>query len=104
MNEIIPFNWKRDKNDVMLKPDIFQQIRRSFRFKPGVDFFASDTHHQLLRYYALEKDPKAAGKDAFKVNWLLEYQSYTNPPWVDISRCLDMIQRDQAQVMMVVPK
>ena len=88
----------------MLKPEIFQHLRRSFHFKPVVDLLAFDTHHQLPRYYALEKDSKAAGKDAFKVNWLLEYQPYINPPWIDISRCLDKIQRDQAQVMMVVPK
>ena len=69
-----------------------------------MDLFAFDTHNQLSRYYALEKDPKAARRDAFEVNWLLEYQPYINPPWVDISRCLDKIQQDQAQVMMVVHK
>ena len=66
--------------------------------------FASDSRHQLLRYYALENDPKAAGRDAFTANWLLEPHPYINPPWFLIPRCLAKIKEDQAVAMMVVPK
>ena len=50
-DEILPLNWKRDKDDVMLSPDIFRRARRVLKFKPGVDLFASDHHHQLPRYF-----------------------------------------------------
>ena len=65
---IQPYNWKRDKDDVMLEPKVFQRARRLLKFKPGVDLLASDFHHQLPRYYAMEDDPKAAGNDAFAAN------------------------------------
>ena len=56
----MPLNWKRDKDDVMLDPQIIRHARRVLKFKPGVDIFASDFHHQLPKYYALEADPNAA--------------------------------------------
>ena len=50
--------------------------------------FASDFHHQLPRYYAMEDDPVAAGKDAFKADWLLDHNPYINPPWHLIPKVL----------------
>ena len=101
---ILPLHWKHDKDDVILDPQVFRHARRVLKFKPGVDLFASDFHHQLPRYYALEADPNAAGRDAFTANWLLELQPYINTPWYLIPECLDKIRADQAEVMMVVPK
>ena len=100
----MPFNWKRDKDDVMLDPRIFLRARRLLKYKPVVDMFASDFHHQLSWYYAMEDDPKAAGKDAFKANWLAELNPYINPPWYLIPACLDKLVEDQAVAMVVVPK
>ena len=74
------------------------------KFKQGVDLFASDFHHQLPRYYAMEDDPKAAGKDAFKTDWLLELNQFINPPWHLIHKCLKNIIEDQVVAMAVVPK
>ena len=88
----------------MLDPRIFRLAKRSLHFKPGVDLFASMEHHQLPRYYAVDADPGSAGKDAFRANWLLEVRPYCNPPWFLIPRCLTKIIKDQAEVMMVVPK
>ena len=88
----------------MLDPNIFQRTRRHLRFNPGVYLFASNFHHQLQRYCAVEDDPKAAGKDAFKANWLVENNPYINPPWLLIPKCLENIIADQVVVMFVVPK
>ena len=52
----------------------------------------------------MEDDPKAAGKDAFKANWLTEYIPYINPPWHLIPKCLKKIIEDQVVAMVVVPK
>ena len=101
---IQPYNWKCDKYDVMLDHKVFQRARCLLKFKPGVDLFALDFHHQLPRYYAMEDDPKAAGKDAITANWLTEYNPHINPPWYLISKCLEKIIEDQAVVMFVVPK
>ena len=101
---IQPYNWKRDKDDVVLDPKVFQRARRLMKSKPVVDLFASDFHHQLPRYYTMEDDRKAADKDAFKGNWLVENNPYINPPWLLIPKCLEKIIADQAVVMFVVPK
>ena len=101
---ILPLNWKRDKDDVMMDPQIFRRARPVLKFKPGVDLFASDFHHQLSRYYALEADPNAAGRDAITASWLLELRPYINTLWFLIHKCLQKIRQDQAEVMMVVTK
>ena len=88
----------------MLDPQVFRHARRVLKFKPGVGLFASDFHHQLPRYYALKADPKAAVQGAFTANWLLELKPYINPLWFLIPKCLQKIRKDQAEVMMVVPK
>ena len=87
-----------------MSPQIFQQARHLLYFKPGVDLFASAQHKQLPRYYSEKYDPQAAGTDAFKADWLLEVNPYVNPPWYLIPKCLDKIIKDQAKVLMVVPK
>ena len=74
------------------------------KFKAGVDLFASDFHHQLPRYYAMEDDLKPAWKDAFKANWLTEHNPYINPPWHLIPKWLKKDIEDQAEAMVVVPK
>ena len=101
---ILPLDWKRDKDDVILDPQVFRHARRVLKSKSGADLCASDFHHQLPRYYALETDPKAAGKDAFTANWLLELKPCINSHWFLIPKCLQKIRKDQAEVMMVVPK
>ena len=52
----------------------------------------------------MEDDPKAAGKDAFKANWLLENNPYINPPWYLIPKVLKKLIEDQATAMVMVPK
>ena len=74
------------------------------KFKPGVDLFASDFHHQLPLYYAIEDYTKAAGHDVINAKWLVENNPYINPPWLLIPKCLEKIIADQAVVMFVVPK
>ena len=64
----------------MLDPQIFRHARRVLKFKPWVGLFASDFHHQLPMFYALEADPNAAGRDAFTANWLLELRPYIIVP------------------------
>ena len=52
----------------------------------------------------MEDYPKAAGKDAYKANWLVENNPYINTPWLLIPKRLEKIIADQAVVMFVVPK
>ena len=49
--ETIPMNVAHDLNDVMLDPVVFQRASRHLKFKPTVDLFANNIHHQLPRYF-----------------------------------------------------
>ena len=94
-----------DLNDVMLDPTIFRQARKELNFKPSVDLFASDNHHQLPRYHTADpQDTKAVVCDAFKFNWLSELYPYINPPWDDIQACLTKIKHDKVKAMLVIPE
>jgi len=92
-----------DPNDVMLNPLVFHNMRKVLKFKPSVDLFASEAHHQLPRYFSRFPDPKAVGVDAFKANWATERAIYANPPWPLVERVLKKIQKEKVRAMVVVP-
>ena len=94
-------NW--DREQVMLNPVVFRQMRKHFRFKPSVDLFASSTHRQLPRYYSKVRDPQAVGRDAFQADWQAESAPYANPPWSQISRVLNKVIQDQVRLLLVLP-
>jgi hypothetical protein len=94
---------KLNKHDVMLDPYVFRRVTRELAFKPSVDLFASDAHHQVPRYFSQYADPKAAGQDAFQRNWAEETRPYANPPWPLISRVLKKVITDKVRIMLVVP-
>lgn len=41
-----PDRTLRDRDDVMLRPDIFRDARKRLHFKPSIDLFATAQHHQ----------------------------------------------------------
>ena len=90
--------------DVMLDPKIFASAKKTLRFKPSCDLFASASHHQLPRYFAPTSDTHAAGKDAFSICWQQEATPYINPPWSLIPDVLKKIQSDRVKCMFVCPK
>ena len=90
--------------DVMLDPKIFASAKKTLRFKPSCDLFASASHHQLPRYFAPTSDALAAGKDAFSICWQQEATPYINPPWSLIPDVLKKIQTDRVKCMFVCPK
>ena len=46
---LVLFPVRHDRNDVMLNPMVFHQMRKALHFKPSVDLFASADHHQVPR-------------------------------------------------------
>ena len=93
-----------DKNDVMLNPLVFHQMRKALKFKPSVDLFASAEHHQLPRYYSKTADPHSVGVDAMQANWAAEHTPYANPPWPMIPAVLRKVIRDQVRIILVIPE
>ena len=99
-----PMNAAHDLNDVMLDPVVFQHAARHLRFKPTVDLFANNIHHQLPRYFSPTADANAAGINAFTQHWSREWRPYANPPWPHIAKVLQQVVRQRVTIMMVVPE
>ena len=92
------------KADVKMDPAIFREAARRLRFRPTADMFASASHHQLPRYYAVRHDPKAIGINAFQYDWKREWAPYANPPWDLIGAVLTKVAHDKVTVMSVIPE
>ena len=91
------------KADVMMDPVVFREACKILKFKPTVDLFANANHHQLPRYYSPKYDPRAAGVNAFSINWSREWHPYANPTWHLIGQVLRKIADEKVTVMCVVP-
>ena len=71
---------------------------------PTVDLFASDTNHQLNRYFAwnIGNGSAAEGIDAFSFSWSHE-SGYAFPPFSLIPRILRIVLDDKARILIVHP-
>ena len=67
-----------------------------------IDLFASYLNRQLPRYAAWHPDPQASFVDAFSISWSSEF-FYAFPPFALIRRCLEKINADTAEGVLVVP-
>ena len=85
----------------MIRPDVFQQITVIWG-EPSIDLFASRLNHQVSCYVSWKPDPGAAFFDAFSITWNKQC-FYAFPPFSLIARCLQKIQTDSAEGLMIVP-
>ena len=71
---------------------------------PGlsIDLFATTLNAQLPKFASWRPDPRAAFVDGFSRSWHGEY-FYAFPPFSLIQRCLDRVELDQAQGVLLVP-
>ena len=91
-----------DNTEWILNPDIFDKIVHVWG-KPDVDMFASRLNHKVPVYISWNKDPCAHDNNAFTVNWDQWELIYVFPPFSLVSRCLRIIRRTKAKVILVVP-
>ena len=66
--------------------------------------FASREHYQLPRCYSKDHRDCLAVGNAFDTNWQREQCPYINPPWTDLLRVLQKIQKDQVRALMIAPE
>ena len=69
---------------------------------PQIDLFASRLNNKLEAYISWLPDPYAISIDAFVCDWGNNY-SYIFPPFSAIAKCLQKIQADTAEVMIIAP-
>lgn len=85
----------------MLSRQTFQKLFDLFPHF-SIDLFASTLNNQLARYASWRPDPNAAFVDAFSRTWENEY-FYAFPPFSLIPKCLDKIDAEQSEGVLVVP-
>lgn len=87
-----------DTSDWQLNP----LIVRPFLKDRQVDLFASRLTTQLPVYASWRPDPMAKYTDAFTMNWG-EIKGYAFPPFNLVSRVLQKVLQDQAEIVLVTP-
>ncbi len=91
-----------DSTEWMLDPIMFQKVCVLLG-TPDIDLFASRLNKQLPRYISWKPDPEAEAIDAFSMDWGTVY-FYAFPPFCLIPTCLQKIDSDTAEGIIVVPK
>ena len=90
-----------DRTEWMLDRRIFEQVATKFGY-PTIDLFASRLNNQCPNYASWRPDPGAQHVNAFSVNWH-NFFFYAFPPFSVIGRCLEKIQHNQAEGILIVP-
>lgn len=89
-----------ENKEWMLGPDIFHHITAIWA-KPSIDFFASRLNHEVPSYAYWKPDPGVAVIDAFSIAWEKQF-FYAFPPFSLTVRCIQKIQTDLAEGLMIV--
>ena len=90
-----------DNTEWMLRPDLFLSIAQLWG-TPDIDLFASRLNAQLQCYVSWKPDPGASFTDAFTIPWT-DHFFYAFPPFSIILRCVQKIEQEEAEGMLVVP-
>ena len=103
-NVVADFNSRhfQDQTEWQLNTAVFTQLCDQLG-NPELDLFASRLNAQLPKYISWKPDPEATSVDAFKANWN-QWYFYAFPPFCLIGRCLQKIDHDEAQGILIVPK
>ena len=93
-------NYDRSK-EWKLNEEIFKTLVDIWP-SPQIDLFASRLNNQLDTYISWLPDPHAISINAFSHDWGNNY-CYIFPPFSIIAKCLQKIQTDVAEALIVVP-
>ena len=91
----------QDCSNWQLNPLIFQQLQD--RLGPfSIDLFASCTNALLSTYCSWKLDPSAIAVDALSISWRDQHK-YLFPPFSLLSRCLEKINREKVEAVIIAP-
>ena len=90
-----------DNKEWMLRPDTFQLLTKIWG-EPSIDLFASRLNAQVPCYASWRPDTDAAYVDAFSISWEKQF-FYAFPPFSLIAHCLQKIEMEEAEGLMIVP-
>lgn len=92
----------KDNTEWELDLQCFRQICCVFG-NPEIDLFATRLNKKLEKFCSWHPDPEARFINAFSLNWRDFKSVYLFPPFSVIGRCIQKIQADGAEGILVVP-
>lgn len=91
----------RSSAEWKLDPSAFHRITQ--RLGPcSVDLFATRINAQLSKYISWKPEPFAMATDALRVTWK-GLQGYAFPPFSLIGRCLQKLEREGSEIVLIAP-
>jgi len=90
-----------ERTEWSLNPEVFQQISNIFG-DPDIDLFAARSNFKVERFCSWRPEPGAFYVNAFALQWH-KFYFYCFPPFSLIARCLQKIQREEAEGIILVP-
>ena len=91
----------KEEIEWQLNPKVFHHICLEFG-QPQIDLFASRLNRQLARFVSWKPDPDAFFVDALMFDWG-GWFFYAFPPFSLINKCIQKIQLDQAEGLLITP-
>lgn len=88
-------------NSWRLNPKIFAQMNSLLGLLDTV-LFAVRLNAQLEKYMSWKPDPFTMGTDEFLAHWE-GMKTYVFPPFCLIQRCIDKVQNEQGELVVVTP-
>ena len=91
---------RNDSSDWQLSPTMFQRI--AMKWPVEIDLFAMFWNRQLPTFVSWKPQPEALATNAFSMNWN-GFLGYAFPPFALVSRCLEKIRREAAELVLITP-
>lgn len=89
-----------DASDWMLDRAIFRELQNIWPTE--IDLFSSFWNAQLPAYVSWRPQPESTAVNAFSINWS-GLVGYAFPPFALLSKCLEKIRKEAANIIMVCP-
>jgi hypothetical protein len=89
-----------DASDWMLDRAIFRKLQ--IVWPTEIDLFSSFWNAQLPAYVSWRPQPESTAINAFSINWSGR-MGYAFPPFALLSKCLEKIRKEAANIVMVCP-
>ena len=90
-----------DNKERMLSAHLFQEIVATWG-EPTIDLFASRLNKQVACYASWKPDPEASYVDALSISWN-DHLFYAFPPFSLIARCLQRIELEKSEGIIIIP-
>jgi hypothetical protein len=89
--------------DYALRPEVLQQLLRSWGVQIGADLFAAGWNAQHPRHFSTSSDSNALGRNAFNVRWNQFTLPLLHPPLPLLPKVLRRLEQEKMTAILIAP-